>query len=127
MLFLALRAPLNQLLLYNSSGVLSKNLVSCSKACPILNNKSSENFGPKNCTPTGSPLINPEGIESPGTPAKLQLTVKTSDKYIFNGSSTFSPIFQGIVGETGEIIASTFLYASSKSLIIKVLTFIAFL
>ena len=70
--------------------------------------------------------VNPQGIASEGSPDKLIGAINISDKYIFRGSLTFSPILKGGVGETGEIITSTPPKAFSKSLIINVLTLAAF-
>jgi hypothetical protein len=47
--------------------------------------------------------------------------------YIFKGSFDFVPIFQAASGETGETIASTSSKTLSKSSIIRVLTWLAFL
>jgi hypothetical protein len=67
------------------------------------------------------------GKDNHGNQAKLQFTVKISDKYILRGSSTFSQIFQATLGDVGVIIKSTFLKASLKSFFINSLTKDAFL
>ena len=65
----------------------------------------------------------PAGIDMPGRPAKLTGTVNISFKYIETGSFVFSPILKAELGVDGVKIASTFLYASSKSFLISFLTF----
>ena len=66
--------------------------------CPIsycratLNNVLSLNVGPNNCTPTGNPFApNPQGIDNPGIPAILHVTVNTSHRYICSGLSVLLP------------------------------------
>ena len=66
------------------------------------------------------------GIEIAGKPARLTGTVNISFKYIEIGSLVFSPILKAALGVEGVKIASTFLYASSKSFLINFLTFCAF-
>ena len=62
-----------------------------------------------------------------GSPAKLAGTVNKSDKYIERGSFTKSPFKKAVVGQVGVSKISTFLKALSKSFLISVLTFCAFL
>ena len=79
----------------------------------------SENLGPSSWKPSGKPfVVCPAGMASPGIPAIFAGAVKISAKYIFSGSSFFSPNLNGGVGETGAIIASTWEKALSKSSII---------
>ena len=76
----------------------------------------------------GNPFLsNPHGILIAGSPAKLAGTVKRSDKYIESGSLAKSPFKKAVVGQVGVNKISTFLKALSKSFVIKVLTFCAFL
>ena len=60
---------------------------------------------------------------SDGTPAKFAEIVYMSDKYIDKGSDALSPILNAVVGDVGVINASNSLKISSKSFLIKVLTF----
>ena len=53
-------------------------------------------------------------------PAMLQVTVKTSTRYICSGSPVFSPILKAGVGEVGQAITSHFSNAWSKSRLISV-------
>jgi len=79
------------------------------------------------CNPKGYPdASRPAGIDIAGKPAKFTGTVKMSFKYIETGSFFFSPILNAELGVEGVKIASTFLYASSKSFLINFLTFCAF-
>ena len=64
--------------------------------------------------PKGSPLCSPQGIDSPGEPAKLAGIVKISCKYISTGSFVFSPDLNDVPGVVGDKITSTFLNASLK-------------
>ena len=57
----------------------------------------------------------PEGTEIAGSPASEAGTVKTSERYIVSGSSTFSPSLKAGVGIVGHTRTSTFAKASSKS------------
>ena len=59
-----------------------------------------------------------------GTPAIFIGRVQTSLRYIWSGSSTFSPILKGTVGEVGVTRASYFSKAASNSRRIKVRTLI---
>jgi hypothetical protein len=56
-------------------------------------------------------LVKPQGIEIPGIPAKLVEIVKISERYIFRGSSIFSPILKDGVGLVGVMRQSHFLKA----------------
>ena len=67
-----------------------------------------------------SPLVKPQGREIPAMPAMLQVTVKTSHRYIESGSPVFSPALKAAVGEVGQRITSQLLNASSKSRLISV-------
>ena len=50
------------------------------------------NVGPSICRPIGRPeLEKPQGIFIPGMPAMLHVTVKTSHRYICNGSPLLAP------------------------------------
>ena len=72
------------------------------------------------CKPSGYPLLsNPPGIEIAGKPARFTGTVKISFRYMDTGSSVFSPILKAELGVEGVNIASTLLYASSKSFFIN--------
>ena len=71
-------------------------------------------------------MSTPAGIDIPGKPAKLTGTVKMSFRYIDIGSSVFSPILKAELGVEGVKIASTLVYASSKSFLISLLTFCGF-
>jgi hypothetical protein len=53
--------------------------------------------------------VKPVGTDIHGSPAKLAGTVNTSFKYIFTGSSVFSPIANAADGVVGVNITSTFL------------------
>ena len=61
----------------------------------------------------------------PGSPAMLAGTVKTSFRYIFTGSSMFSPCAKAAEGAVGVSSASTFAKASVKSRRISARTFCA--
>ena len=63
------------------------------------------------------------GIEIPGRPARFTGTVRTSDAYIAQGSSTRSPIRNATVGEVGDTTRSTSANAASKSPRMRVRTF----
>src|SRR3989344_793936 len=94
---------------------------------PNVNNRSSLRLGPVNCIPIGNPFfVNPHGMDREGIPDRLDGAAKISDKYILIGSSTFSPIKNGGVGQTGIRIESTFSKAFEKSLIINVRILAAF-
>ena len=85
---------------------------------------SSVNLLEISCNPKGLLfLLSPAGIEIAGKPAKLEGTVKTSFKYIFIGSSFFSPSTNASLGAVGLRITSTFLNAELKSSTIFLLTF----
>jgi hypothetical protein len=56
----------------------------------------------------GNPAwLNPHGNEMAGTPARFTEMVKISDKYIWSGSSLFSPNLNAGVGVTGVTMRST--------------------
>ena len=79
------------------------------------------------CSPTGSrSRVSPQGIDIPGRPARLMVTVKMSDRYIDNGSSSLSPNRKAGVGDVGVTMASTFSKARSKSRRMRVRTFCPF-
>ena len=59
------------------------------------------------CSPTGSPSESPQGIDSAGSPARLDGIVQTSERYIASGSWVRSPSRKATVGEVGETITST--------------------
>src|SRR6266508_660365 len=61
------------------------------------------------------PRDRPEGTEIAGSPARDAGTVKTSDRYIVSGSSTFSPSRKAGAGIVGHTITSTASKARSKS------------
>src|SRR5690606_20140432 len=57
--------------------------------------------------PTGRPSTVPIGSESAGTPARFAVTVKMSARYIWYGSSTFSPSGNATEGVVGVRSTST--------------------
>ena len=60
------------------------------------------------CKPIGMPSAsNPAGTEIAGIPAKFAEIVAISVKYIASGSSDFAPKSNAVVGQVGEINAST--------------------
>ena len=61
----------------------------------------------------------------PGTPARFTGIVVTSLRYIWIGSSTFSPRRNAVVGADGVAITSTSANAASKSRWMSVRTFCA--
>ncbi len=61
----------------------------------------------------------------PGTPARFAGIVVTSFRYIWIGSSIFSPRRNAVVGAEGVAITSTSANASSKSRWMRVRTFCA--
>ena len=76
----------------------------------------------------GNPLVSkPQGILIAGSPAKFTGTVNRSDKYIESGSLAKSPFRKAVVGHVGVNKISTLLNALSKSFLIKVLIYCAFL
>ena len=58
------------------------------------------------------PVVNPQGRLIPAMPAMLQVTVKTSHRYICSGSPVFSPALKAGVGLVGQRITSHFSNAS---------------
>src|SRR5262249_55135584 len=92
-----------------------------SQAAATWNMRSSAKAGAMICTPTGSSGrsvvagAGAAGTESAHTPARLAGRVYTSDRYIFTGSSAFSPSRKAGVGLIGVMSASTRMNASSKS------------
>ena len=71
--------------------------------------------------------VYPQGTEMPGMPARFVEIVKMSERYIWSGSSIFSPILKAGVGVVGVRITSQLLKASWKSRLIRVRTCEAFL
>ena len=67
----------------------------------------------------------PHGREIPQLPERLTEVVNISSRYIFSGSSTFSPFKYAVVGDTGVYKISQDLKTFSKSFFIKDLTFCA--
>ena len=68
----------------------------------------SSNGRPISCRPSGSPSADsPAGTEMPGRPARLAGTVNTSFRYIWIGSSIFSPIRKAALGVVGVSSTST--------------------
>ena len=97
-------------LIFSSIAKAIFNIFCSSKVLPII------------CKPNGYPFEScPAGIEIPGKPARLTGTVNISLRYIETGSFVFSPILNAELGVDGVNIASTFLYASSKSFFINFL------
>src|SRR4030095_4647207 len=86
----------------------------------------SASSGPRSCTALGSRLwVRPTGTVSPGMPARLAPIVKMSLRYIASGSSVFSPILKGSVGEAGNSMKSARAKASWNSRRIRVRAFCA--
>ncbi len=87
----------------------------------------SSNGRPTSWSPTGSPLAasRPQGTDRPGSAARLQVMVNTSARYIWSGSSTFSPSLNATVGATGPATTSHDSNAASKSRRMSVRTFCA--
>src|SRR5208337_2416111 len=107
------------------SGFASKP-AAASIAALTANTVSSSNGRPITCSPSGSPFASsPAGTLIPGTPAMLAGTVNTSLRYIFTGSSMFSPCANAALGAVGVTSASTWRNASVKSRRIKARTFCA--
>lgn len=80
------------------------------------------------CMPMGKPSCDaPHGTDIPGNPAMLHEIVNTSARYIFSGSSRFSPSLNAGVGVVGVQMTSTFSNAASKSFLMRVRTCSAFL
>src|ERR1700690_1604606 len=115
-------------LVFHSKGLLSAHPADCSYAYDVLRIVSSSKCLPISCRPIGRLFeVKPQGIEIPGTPARLTLIVNMSARYIWGGSFVFSPSLNAGVGEVGVTMISACLKASSKSLFIRVLTCCAFL
>src|SRR5690606_34148734 len=77
---------------------------------PAANRVSSSNGRPISCSPSGSPEASlPAGTAMPGSPAMLTVTVNTSLRYIFTGSTlrSCSPMPNAADGVAGVRIAST--------------------
>ena len=53
-----------------------------------------------------APASRPHGTERPGSPARFAVMVKTSARYIWSGSSVFSPSWNATVGATGPAMTS---------------------
>jgi competence protein ComEC len=73
--------------------------------------RASPKAGPRSCRPMGSglsPVVKPQGRLRPAMPAMLQVTVKTSQRYICSGSPVFSPALKAGVGLVGQRITSHF-------------------
>ena len=71
----------------------------------------------------GSPdWVRPQGTLMPGMPAKLVDRVNTSTRYMVRGSSSFSPILNAGMGETGVMRKSTSSNTLLNCFTIKVLT-----
>ncbi len=68
------------------------------------------------CRPIGSPaLVNPQGCDSAGMPARFGATVRMSARYICSGSPIRSPNLNAGTGEVGVTIASQLENAAEKS------------
>ena len=90
-------------------------LTNDSRSPPTRNNFSSSNGFAIRWRPNGKPSWdNPPGSDIAGNPARLAGTVKISFKYIWIGSSIFSPIAKAASGVVGVRIMSTFLKASEN-------------
>ncbi len=59
--------------------------------------------------------MKPQGTEIPGIPARLAVTVKMSQRYIWSGSAVFSPDVKAGNGEVGPAITSHVSNAFRKS------------
>src|SRR5262249_2539138 len=94
-------------------------------ACPARKRVFSENCGPINCNPTGSPSERPQGIERPGSPAMFEGIVSTSARYMASGFSVREPSGNATVGEVGDASRSKRSNSSSCSRLISVRTFCA--
>ena len=82
---------------------------------PVARRVSSSKCLVINCRPMGRPFdVKPQGTDIPGIPARFAEMVKMSDRYIFSGSSRFSPALNAGTGEMGPAITSHFLKASSN-------------
>src|SRR5436309_6411460 len=76
-------------------------------ARPAASSVGSPSSGPRSCTARGSPdAESPTGTLKPGMPARFAPIVKMSLRYIASGSSVFSPIRNGNVGEAGSSMKS---------------------
>src|ERR1700754_3637566 len=103
---------------------LFRNWAASSSARPVRSTVPSSNALPISCSPSGKPLsARPAGTESPGRPARLTVTVKTSFRYMETGSSVFSPTPNAGLGVAGVSNTSQFSNALSKSRLIKVRNF----
>ncbi len=72
----------------------------------------------------GRPLDErPQGRERPGMPAMLQVTVKTSQRYMARGFSVLLPKGKATVGLVGPAMTSHFWKALSKSCLMRARTF----
>src|SRR5262249_6284701 len=80
--------------------------IACSSAWPARKSVFSPNCGPISCRPTGRPSESPDGMLSPGSPARQEGIVIRSHAYIASGSLALSPIGNATVGEVGVAIAS---------------------
>ena len=105
-------------------GLLSK-ANAFSRLNAVFNNNGSCQLSPISCTPNGSPSSsNPTGKLIAGRPARFVGTVNMSFMYISTGSCVpFEPKGNAEVGVVGVNIKSTFLNTSSKSFLIRLLTF----
>ena len=73
----------------------------------------------------GRPSVKPQGMESPGMPARLAGTVKMSARYMASGSAVFSPKRNAVEGVVGVATTSHVSSACSKSRRMSVRTFCA--
>src|SRR5699024_7301843 len=95
-----------------------------SSAAPTRYSRSSARAGARIWKPTGRPSsLSPFGSDRPGTPARFAGMVATSLRYMANGSSTFSPKANAVVGAVGETSTSACSNAAAKSRWISVRTF----
>src|ERR1035437_4489095 len=78
------------------------NPAACSIARPARKTVASSKALPISCRPSGNPLsVRPAGTASPGRPARLTVTVKTSFRYMATGSSLLSPTAKAGPGVAG--------------------------
>ena len=94
-------------LYWTDDGLPVTHWISLSNEAATRNINGSCNAGANTCTPTGSPSApTPYGTLIAGWPARLDGMVHTSDMYIANGLSAFSPALKAGVGVVGPITTS---------------------
>src|SRR5690606_30853099 len=96
------RGPLTAARVTHQNAALGAAPRASSYAAAIDSRRDSAKAGPVSWRPTGSPWpSSPQGTLMAGSPARFALTVNTSARYIWSGSSIRSPRRKAVVGLVG--------------------------